>query len=127
MSTSSARLLQQTMDSDPGRHILDDPDIDREKQSGNRWLKLILHHLLWTHLWQLWLVCTDNLHHHDKDAKEGKRLEKLQPRVIALYSRLDLVLACERPIFELHIQEERMKLQSRKLETWVRLVTPAVK
>jgi hypothetical protein len=38
-----------------GRHILDGPERDQEKQSGDRWLKQILHHI-WTHLWQLWLT-----------------------------------------------------------------------
>ena len=40
---------------------------------------------------------------------------------------MDLLLACDKPIFELPILE-RMKLHSRELvETWVRLVTPTVK
>ena len=39
---------------------------------------------------------------------------------------MDLLLACDKPIFELPIQE-RLKLQSRELDTWVRLVTPTVK
>ena len=29
--------------------------LNHEKQSGDRWLKLTLHHL-WTQLWQLWLI-----------------------------------------------------------------------
>jgi hypothetical protein len=28
-----------------GRHILEDPELDQEKQSGGRQLKLVLHHL----------------------------------------------------------------------------------
>ena len=32
-----------------GCHILDDPEIDQEKQSSEQPLKLILHHI-WTHL-----------------------------------------------------------------------------
>ena len=39
---------------------------------------------------------------------------------------MDLLLACDKPIFELPILE-RMKLHSRELETWVQLVTPTVK
>ena len=40
---------------------------------------------------------------------------------------MDLLLACDKPIFELPILE-RMKLHSsRELESWVRLVTPTVK
>ena len=39
---------------------------------------------------------------------------------------MDLLLACDKPIFDLPILE-RMKLHSRELETWVRLVTPTVK
>ena len=83
-----------------------------------------MHHL-WTHLWQLWLARNDDLHGREKDEKERKRLKKLQP--LALYSRVDLLLACDKPtIFELPIQE-RLKLYSRELEAWVRLVTPTVK
>ena len=59
-----------------GRHILEDPNIDQAKQSGNRWLKLILHHLS-THLWQLWLACNGDLHGWDKEEKERKCLQKL--------------------------------------------------
>jgi hypothetical protein len=43
-----------------------------------------------------------------------------------LYSKQALLLACDKPIFDLPIHE-RMKLHSRELETWVRLVTPTVK
>ena len=35
------------------------------------------------YLWQLWLARSDDLHGCDKDEKERKRLEKLQPRVLA--------------------------------------------
>ena len=72
-----------------GRHILDDPEIDHEKQSSDRWLKLILDHL-WPYLWQLWLARNDDLHGQEKDEKDRKRLLlKLQrPRVLALYSRI---------------------------------------
>ena len=66
----------------------------------------------------LWLARNDNLHSREKDEKERKRLEKLPPRVFALYSKVDLLLlACDKPrIFELPIQE-RLKLHSRELET----------
>ena len=86
---------------------------------------MILHHL-WTHLWQLWLARNEDLHGKEKDEQERKRLEKIHPRVTALYSKVDLLLACDKPIFDLPILE-RMKLHSRELETWVRLVTPTVK
>ena len=39
---------------------------------------------------------------------------------------MDLLLACDKPIFELPIQE-RMELHIRELETWVHLVAPTVK
>ena len=39
---------------------------------------------------------------------------------------MDLLLACDKPIFELPILKG-MKLHSRKLETWVQLLTPTVK
>ena len=65
----------------------------------------------------------DDLHDQEKDEKERKQLEKLQPRVLTLYSNVDLFLACNKPIFELPNQE-RLKVHSRELEIWVRLVTP---
>ena len=98
-----------------GRHILDESEIDQEKQSADRWLKIILHHI-WTHLWQLWLARNEDLlHGKEKDEQERKRLEKLHPRIIALYSKVDLLLACDKPIFDLPILE-RMKLHS--TENW---------
>ena len=39
---------------------------------------------------------------------------------------MDLLLACDKPIFKLPILEQ-MKLHSRELETWLQLVTPTVK
>ncbi len=107
------------------RYILEDPKLDHEKQSGERWLKLILHHL-WSQLWQVWLIQNADLHGREKDEKETKRLDKLRPRAIALYSKQALLFTCDKPIFELPILE-RLKLNSRELETWVRLVTPTVK
>ena len=77
-----------------GTAHLDKADIDSEKQSSERWLKIILHHP-WTHLWQLYL------HGKEKDEQERKQLEKLHPRIIALYSKVDVLLACNKPIFEL--------------------------
>ena len=56
-----------------GLHILDDPELDLENESGDQWLKLVLQHL-WTLVWQVWLTQNDNLHRCDKDEKEGKRL-----------------------------------------------------
>ena len=111
-----------------GRHILDDPEIDQEKQSRDRWFRLILHHL-WTHLRQLRLACNNDLHGHKKDKKECKGLEKLQPRVLTLYSKVDLLLACNnKPSFEIPIQEQmKLHIVKQELETWVELITPTVK
>jgi hypothetical protein len=100
-----------------GRHIMDDPDIDPEKQSSDRWLKLTLHHL-WTHLWKFWLNRNDYLHGRDNDEKERKGIEQLRFRVLALYLKQDLLLACDRPIFDMPILDERMKLKSGELATW---------
>ena len=61
-----------------------------------------------------------------KDEKERKRLEKTLPRVRALCSKRDQMLVGDRQILELPILE-RTKLNSRELETWVRLVTPTIK
>ena len=69
-----------------GQPILDDAEKDQEKQSGERWLKLILHHLwthqwqlLWTHLWQLWLARNDVLHGHEKDKKDRPQTTRKAP------------------------------------------------
>lgn len=70
------------------------------------------------------------MHGRKKNEKGCQHLEKLQPQILALHSKLDLLLACDykpdKPIFELPIKEG-MKLRSRNLETWVRLVTSTVK
>jgi hypothetical protein len=97
------------------QHPLDDTDIDNEKQSGDRWLKLTLHHI-WTHLWTVWLKRNDDLHGRQNDEKEGKRIEQLRFRVLALCSKRDLLLACDKPIFDMPI-DERMKLKSGELST----------
>jgi hypothetical protein len=107
------------------RHIMDEPDIDHEKQSGDRWLKLVLNHL-WTLIWQVWLIRNEDLHGRDKDENERKRLEKLHPRVVALYAKKDSLLARDKTILALPIQD-RMQLHSRELATWVNLVTPTIK
>jgi hypothetical protein len=56
-----------------GRHILEDPELDQEKQSARRrWLKLALHHL-WTLVWQVWLTRNEDLHlAMKKNARDSK-------------------------------------------------------
>jgi hypothetical protein len=89
-------------------------------------LKLTLHHI-WTHLWKVWLNHNDeDLHGRENDEKERKRIEQLRFRVLAVYSKQDLLLACDKPIFDMPINE-RMKLKSGELSTWVLLVTTTVK
>jgi hypothetical protein len=107
------------------KHIDDDPDIDSEKQSGDRWLKRILNHL-WTSLWQVWLLRNDDLHGRDKEEKERKRIDKLTPRIHAIYALKDRLLACDKPILDLPIHD-RLQLHSRELSTWLALITPTVK
>jgi hypothetical protein len=102
------------------QHLLDDIDIDNEKQSGDRWLKLTLHHT-WTHLWKVWINRNDDRHGGENDEKEQLRF-----RVLALYSKRDLLLTCDKPIFDMPI-DERIKLKSGELSTWVRLVTATIK
>jgi hypothetical protein len=108
------------------RHLLDDTDIDNEKQSGHRWLKLLTLHHIWTHLWKVWLNRNDDLHGRENDEKERKRIEQLRFSVLALCSERDLLLACGKPMFDMPI-DERMNLKSGELSTWVRLVTATVK
>ena len=88
-------------------------------------LKQILHPL-WTLLWQVWLIRNDDLHRRDKEEKKHKRLAKQRPRILALYSTKDRLLACDKPILDLPLPD-RLKLHSRELETWIRLVTPTIK
>jgi hypothetical protein len=97
------------------RHILEDPELDQEKQPGRRWLKLALHHL-WTLVWQVWLTANDNLHGRSSDEKECKRLKKLSPRITALCAKQDSLLASDKQIFELPIHD-RMMPHGRKLKT----------
>jgi hypothetical protein len=56
-----------------GRHILEDPELDQEKQSGRRSLKLVLHHPQ-TLVWQVWLTRHEDLHSHnsEKEARDWK-------------------------------------------------------
>ena len=111
-----------------GRYILDDPDIDQEKQShGNLWLKLIMHHPCWTHLWQLWLACNDNLYCHDKDeAKRMQRHRKATTTSPHIVVQTGSAASLQQTNLELPSQV-RMKLHSRELVTWVPLFTPTVK
>jgi hypothetical protein len=106
-------------------HIHLNPDIDDTKQSSERWLKRILHHI-WTSLWQGWLARNEALHGHDRNSRARKRLEKITPQVVALYAQAGTLLAADRDIFDIPI-ERRLQSHIREIETWVRLVTPTVK
>jgi hypothetical protein len=80
---------------------------------------------VWTLVWQVWLTANDDLHGRDSDEKERKRLEKPRPRITALCAKQDSLLASDKQIFALPIHD-CMLPRSRKLKTWVRLVTPTV-
>ena len=108
-----------------GRHIFEDPTLNSEKQTAEGWMKQVLH-ALWSSLWQVWLIRNEDLHGRDKDEAERKRLEKLRPRVSALYATRDSLLATDKSIFDLPMHQ-RLQQHSRELATWVRLVTPTVK
>ena len=72
----------------------------------------------------LWSISV-GAHGREKDEKERRRLERLQPRVLlALYSKVDLLLACDKPIFDLPTIQERVKLFSRELEPGYGLSLP---
>jgi hypothetical protein len=107
------------------KHIADDPDLDPEKQSGERWMKRVINHI-WTNLWKVWLIRNDDLHGRDKFEKERKRIDKLTPRIIALYAQKDILLAQDKDILALPITD-RLKQHSRELTTWLALVTPTIK
>jgi hypothetical protein len=81
---------------------------------------------LWTHPWKAWLPRNEDLHGHDNDEKERKRIDKLRFQIHALHSKQSLLLACDRPIFDLPI-DEGVKLKSGELTTWVKLVAATVK
>jgi hypothetical protein len=85
----------------------------------------VLHHLQ-TLVWKVWLTRNEDLHGHDSNEREGKRLKKMRPRITALCAKQDLLLTSDKQIFELPIHA-RMPLHSNALETWVRLDTPTVK
>jgi hypothetical protein len=65
-------------------------------------------------------------HGHENDEKERKRIDKLCFQIHALHSKQPLLLGCDRPIFDLPI-DESMKLKSGELTTWVKLVAATVK
>jgi hypothetical protein len=110
-----------------GRHILEDTlELDQEKESGGRWLKLTLHHL-WTLVWQVcWPTVKEDCHGHSHE-KERKRLKKPCPRITALCAKQDLVLASSKQMLKLPIHDRMLLGHGRKLKTWACLVTPTVK
>jgi hypothetical protein len=81
-----------------GRHILEDLELDQEKQSGSQWLKLALHHL-WALVWQVWLTRNEDSHGRHGDERERKRLEKLLSRITALHAKQDLLLLAPNKFF----------------------------
>jgi hypothetical protein len=106
-------------------HIYLDPDSDSLKQSGEIWLKRILNCIL-TSLWQVWLIRNDDLHGRGRQQREQKRIEKLTPRIIALYEQAGSLLAADREIFAIPLHT-RLTFPSGELKTWVKLVTPTVR
>jgi hypothetical protein len=106
-------------------HIYLDPDTDSTKQSGEQWMKRVLN-CIWTSLWQVWLIRNDDLHGRDRQERERKRIEKLKPKIEALYEKAELLLAADKDIFAIPIQT-RLTFPSGELSTWVKLVTPTVR
>jgi hypothetical protein len=106
-------------------HIYLDPDTDSRKQSGEIWLKRILN-CIWTSLWQVWLIRNDDLHGRDRQQREQKRIEKLAPRIIALYETSGSLLVTDRDIFAIPLHT-RLTFPSGELKTWDKLVTPTVR
>jgi hypothetical protein len=81
---------------------------------------------MWTSLWQAWLLRNDDLHGRDRQQCEQKRIEKLTPRVVALYDKADILLATYKGIFAIPITT-RLTFPSGELSTWIKLVTPTVR
>jgi hypothetical protein len=106
-------------------HIYLDPDTDSTKQSGEIWLKRVLN-CIWTALWNLWLLRNDDMHGRDRPEREKRRIEKLAPRVTALYEKADTLLAADRDIFAIPLTT-RLTFPSGELQAWIKLVTPTVK
>jgi hypothetical protein len=106
-------------------HIYLDPSIDSTKNTGERWLKRILH-CLWNSLWQVWLLRNDDLHGRDRQQREQKRIQKLTPRVTALYEKAEMLLAKDKDLFAIPL-ETRLTFPSGEICTWIKLVTPTVK
>jgi hypothetical protein len=106
-------------------HIYLDPDTDSTKQSGEIWLKRVLN-CIWTALWTLWLIRNDDLHGRDRPEREKRRIEKLAPRVTALYAKADTLLVADRDIFAIPLTT-RLTFPSGELHAWIKLVTPTVR
>jgi hypothetical protein len=106
-------------------HIYMDPDTDSTKQSGEIWLKRVLN-CTWTTIWKAWLIRNDDLHGRDRQQREKKRIEKLTPRIRALYAKADTLLAADRDIFSIPLAT-RLTFPSGELKTWINLVTPTVR
>jgi hypothetical protein len=106
-------------------HIYLDPDTDSKKQSGEIWLKRILN-CMWTNLWQVWLIRNDDLHGRDRQQREKKCIEKLTPRIVALYDKADTVLAADKDIFAIPI-DTQLTFPSGELKAWITLATPTIK
>jgi hypothetical protein len=66
------------------------------------------------------------LHGRDRQQREKKRLEKLTPKIEALYAKAELLLAADRDVFAIPIQT-RLTFPSGELKTWIKLVTPTVR
>jgi hypothetical protein len=82
---------------------------------------------MWTSLWQVWLLRNDDLHGRDHQQLEQKRIEKLTPRIVALYDKADILLAADKDIFATIPLQTRLTFPSGELSTWIKLVTPTVK
>jgi hypothetical protein len=81
-------------------HIYLDPDIDSTKNTSERWLKRILN-CLWNSLWQVWILRNEDLHGCDRQQREQKRIQKLTPRVTALYEKAEMLLAEDKVLFDI--------------------------
>ena len=74
-----------------------------------------------TIFWQVWLEQNDDLYGRCRYECGRKRTNKIWLQVEALYTKVPILLACDKIIFDTPVSE-RLKSTSRRIETWLCLI-----
>jgi hypothetical protein len=107
-------------------HIDAEDEIDSEKNSGQGWLKKVLHHI-WSHLYIAWKLRNADLHGIDKADQEAKSKAKLRPAIIALYQTSATLDYLDKRLFALDLDKRLADTSSSEQTAWINLVTPTVR